>query len=209
MTEEQVIPTMTSELVLNYLRGLGKSWQGKGTALELGCWLGASSAALCEGLNEAGYNKDFWAFDKWEANDSEVIKAKEQGVNIEVDQDLSDIYFDNVEPIYNRILMWKGRAPGILQEYIGGPIEICIFDAPKQDPTFIESVRALYRNWIPGITIIGFMDYSYWKSLEHPRAIYRYQAPQRFMNRYGSHFEVIKEFDSGELFLQYKEKLII
>ncbi len=49
------IPTMTSRPVHEYLEQLGSQWTGRGVAMELGCWLGASSVPLLRGLVKAGY----------------------------------------------------------------------------------------------------------------------------------------------------------
>ena len=71
---------MTPVEVHDYLRELGTQWTGQGVAMELGCWLGASSVPLLEGLVQVGYDKLFWAFDRWIANKQQVREAREVGV---------------------------------------------------------------------------------------------------------------------------------
>jgi len=80
---------MSPPEVHDYIRDLGRTWTGQGCCMEVGCWLGATSAALLEGLVEAGYDKPFWAFDRWVANESEVRKAKDQKVKLRMKQYLS------------------------------------------------------------------------------------------------------------------------
>jgi len=45
---------MTSPEVHTYLEQLGSEWTGQGCAMELGCWLGATSVPLLQGLVQAG-----------------------------------------------------------------------------------------------------------------------------------------------------------
>ena len=85
---------MSPPVVHDYIRDLGRNWTGAGVAMEAGCWLGATSAALLEGLVEAGYDKTYWAFDRWVANMAEASKAQEQGVTIGVGQNLLPIFPD-------------------------------------------------------------------------------------------------------------------
>ena len=55
MNQNNNIPAMTPPKVHDFLYQIGTMWRGEGIAMELGCWLGASSVPLLKGLTEAGY----------------------------------------------------------------------------------------------------------------------------------------------------------
>lgn len=201
------IPAMTSPQVHEYLEELGTSWTGAGTAMELGCWLGASSIALLRGLNKAGYNKPYWAFDAWKATWDQIPKAAAQGVFLKLGQDVEPLFRLNVDPVYSDVRSHKGPLPSELFYYDESPNEICIFDAPKTDPTFSLCVKILSPFWIPGVTVLGLLDYNFY--LRHSgtkREAFR--APVRFMEKYGEHFVVEKQWDNEcVVFFRYVKKL--
>jgi hypothetical protein len=175
---------MTPEVVHDYLREIGSRWFGKGVAMELGCWLGASSYALLEGLVKAKYDRPFWAFDRWKATKYQVRKAGMCGEHLEEGQDLVTLYRDNVKAVYDKIYLIQGNIPNSLSKYSGDPIEICVFDAPKTNPVFIESITALERYFIPGVTILGLLDYYSYKKHEGPKRE-KFMAPVRFIESRG------------------------
>ena len=193
--EVEGVPAMTSTQVHNYLEELGKSWTGQGVAMELGCWLGASSIALLKGLIQAGYNKPYWAFDAWMATRDQIPKAAAQGVRLKLGQDTLPLFKENVEKVYNRLRMCKGGLPSTLSYFNYEPIEICLFDAPKTDPTFTDCIKALSPYWIPGTTILGLLDYHFYQR-HVGRKRKRFRAPVDFMEKMGSHFAVEKQWEN-------------
>ena len=201
------IPTMTSEPVHRYLTQLGIEWKGLGAAMELGCWLGASSVPLLMGLITAGYDKQFWAFDNWVANEQQVGMAREWGIEIQVGEALMPLYNKNVSKIYYRITTIFGMIPGTLVSYSGDPIEICILDAPKKNPVFINTIRALYKYWIPGVTILGLLDYKFYQRFEGKKRE-QLEAPARFIEDNKDSFELIREWDNEcPVFFKYIKPL--
>ena len=191
--KEKIIPTMTPVEVHDYLRELGRNWTGQGVAMELGCWLGASSIPLLEGLVKAGYDKHFWAFDRWVANEQQVREAKAVGVNLKLGEQLSNKYLANVNPTYHRLICIAGMLPLTLESYTKAPIEICIFDAPKKNPTFLNCIKALHKYWIPGVTILGLLDYYFYerKSGINQRDL---MAPVKFMKANEGCFTELESF---------------
>ena len=182
MGKTNVIPSMTPSVVHAYLRHVGRSWTGQGVAMELGCWLGASSHPLLEGLTEAGYDKPFYAYDLWTANKDQVIRAAQSGMMLTEGQDIAPIYEANIKKIYKYILMQKGRIPGTLDSYPGEPIEVCVFDAPKRNEVFCGAVKKLLPRFIPGVTVWGLLDYySYRKKSAKDQV--RFMAPQRVTSK--------------------------
>ncbi len=207
---EKIIPAMTPVEVHDYLRELGRNWTGQGVAMELGCWLGASSIPLLEGLVEAGYNKHFWAFDRWIANEQQARKAKMAGVHIELGEQLLNKYLMNVNPTYHKLICIAGMLPLTLESYTKAPIEICIFDAPKRNPCFISCIKELYKYWVPGVTILGLLDYYFYRS-KSGIAKQNLMAPVEFIESNVGCFTRLEEWDSSTsscMFFRYEKPLI-
>jgi len=206
------IPAMTPPEVHEYLNEIGCGWTGQGVAMEAGCWLGATSVALLEGLVEAGYDKPYWAFDRWLSNASEVYKAREQGVILSLHQNLKPIFLKNTEAIYKSIFPVQGKIPRVLNLFIEEPIEMCMFDAPKRNPIFHDSIHMLLPHFIPGVTILGLMDYYFYRSrrdIQKNGDWAKFLAPVKFIDTYSEHFTMLREFpEKGScVFFRY-EKLI-
>jgi len=163
------IPAMTPSCVHNYLYTIGKNWTGQGIAMELGSWLGATAVPLARGLVEAGYDKPLCCYDRWRANEEEAVKAGRQGVKIKKGQDLLPIFMKNILPIYHDVWTYQGSITTTLQQRGQRPIEICIFDAPKRNPVFMYAVETLSPFWIPGVTIWGLLDYTFYKRCRKAR----------------------------------------
>jgi len=164
MNRNTDIPAMTPVKVHHYLEWLGGRWTGQGVAMELGCWLGASSVALLRGLVKVGYNRPYYVFDRWTANKEQCDWAKRFGVTLSVGQELYPLFYRNVRQVYSgNLIAVVGELPETLNRYPGDKIEICLFDAPKQEPVFTGCIQALYKHWIPGVTVIGLLDYNFYK----------------------------------------------
>jgi len=208
MKETNKIPAMTSPGVHTYLEQLGSEWTGQGCAMELGCWLGASSIPLLRGLVKAGYDRDFWAFDRWWVKQDQIDKAAKQGFKLVKGQDSSLIYLKNVKAIYSKINAFRTELPGGLTNYPGGRIEILILDSVKRNPVFPDTMNYLLPYCIPGVTIIGLLDYHFWERLEGEKRK-AMRAPIEFMEKYGEHFSLLNEWKIEDVcaFFKYEKQI--
>lgn len=182
---------MTPPRVHEYLEQIGRKWTGLGVAVELGAWLGASSAALLTGLVEAGYNLPYYVYDRWIANEAQVKKAHTVGVTITDGQDLLPLFLKNVSG-YKHINTVQGNISNTIHTYPGGPIEVCLFDAPKRNPVFTVAIQAVLPHFIPGVTVLGLLDY-YFHRFRHPQDG-RFLAPVKFIEQNSRYFKKIKEW---------------
>jgi hypothetical protein len=180
------VPAMTPPIVHSYLEELGRGWQGKGAAVEFGCWLGATSMALLKGLVAAGYDRSYYAFDRWRATADEVSKAQHQGVKLAEGQDLMPIYGANVHRLYPMITTIQGDMDCGFQFFRNPSIEVCLLDAPKKDPLFGHIMTVMAKSWIPRVTVVGLLDYHFYK--RRPGEL-EYFAPVNYMAKHAQHFE--------------------
>ena len=202
------VPAMSPTIVHDYLREVGRAWRGQGVAIELGSWLGATAMPLLEGLVEVGYNRPFYAYDRWAANKAEVKKAAIGGVHLHKKQNLLPICKSNLSQIYGNLRMYRGQIPAILENYPGDPIEICLFDAPKNNPTFSTAIERLSPYWIPGVTVLGLLDY-YFYTTRSEEVRYRFLAPVTFIESHPNSFTKLAEWpgQTSSVFFRYEKKL--
>lgn len=202
------IPAMSTKEVHDYLNALGRAWLGKGVAVELGSWFGATATPLLTGLVKANYNLPAYFYDRWQANITEVAKAKRFGVKIKEGQNLLPFFRTNVltSGIPESLLNFnKGNIWQTLLEWPYGPIEYCIFDAPKRTPIFIRVLKILGPSFIPGVTVLGLLDYTFYLSKTgKKRELFKVQ--ERFINKYHEAFTLIKSWpgDCSCYFFRYE-----
>ena len=207
------VPAMTSPVVHEYLKELGLLYSGKGVVMELGCWLGGSALPLLEGLVEAGYDKQFYAFDRWKADQSQIAKAAKEGVKLKKGQDTIDLFYSNIKGTYQKVSAYKGGLPDTLcdweEEISNERVEICIFDAPKQEPIFTGCMQHILPYCIPGVTVFGLLDYHFYKRHTGIKRK-RFKAPVDFLLKYAGHFQIVKGWeDQCPVFIKYTKKLML
>jgi hypothetical protein len=181
------VPSMTPHYVHSYLRELGRGWSGRGCAVELGCWLGASTLALLSGLVERGYDLPYYCHDFWRATDEQVRLA---GGQIIAGQDLLPLFLASVSPIYAGVVARPGDIARTVGRY-DRPVEICLLDAPKTDPLFSRCMGELEPCFVPGATVLGLLDYSFHRKCPGDD---RYLAPIRYVEERARRYELEAEW---------------
>lgn len=205
----KTIPAMTPTVVHDYLRAVGRKWSGQGAVAELGCWLGATTVPLLEGLKAAGYNRPYYAFDRWECNEQQFLIGNSYGYKFRLHQDLMPVFAANVKPLNMRIHLYKGNLPVTLAGLPKNePIEVCLFDAPKKDPVFSVCADLLVPHFIPGVTVWGLLDYNFWIKKEGALRE-QLRAPVRWMERHQHNFKQLAEWptDCTCVFFKYIKKI--
>ena len=70
---------------------------------------------------------------------------------------------------------------------------MCLFDAPKKDPLFTNCVRTLAPHLVPGVTVLGLLDYRHYLKVPEGRRE-PYEAPVRFVERNRGRLELLAEW---------------
>ena len=206
-TNYKGVPALTPSVVHDYLKEVGSKWTGQGVVVELGSWLGGSAVPLLEGLVEVGYDKPFYAFDSWKATSKQVELAKEEGVGIQLNRNLEPVFLSFVNRVYNNIKSYRGRIENTVKLYPKESIEIVLFDAPKKDPLFSICMKTLSPYFIPGVTVIGLLDYYCYQNKKGVE----YMVQKEFMNQYHEHFDKIVEWPGkcDCVFFRYTKELVL
>jgi len=178
---------MTPKPVHDYLIDVGSDWKDDGVAVECGSWLGASCAALCLGLEKAGYEDIMYCFDRWHSNEEEVGKAVKQGQRIANNQNLRPKFLDNVDAVTD-IGIETQRTRISESNWCGRDIEIFLLDAAKSSPRFDRTLDIFGPHWVDG-AIVGLMDFYF------ARKIGRVPNQEEYVEDHADSFELVKEFD--------------
>lgn len=203
-----MIPTMLSQKVRDYLTEVGTSWTGQGFAVECGAWLGGGTAALADGLRQAGYDRPLCVYDRWEANKEEVGKAKAAGFTVANGQNIEPNFRSFVEPHCTFPLKtYRGRIEQA--KWCGHPIEIWLLDAAKREGPFYGALRAFGPSWIPGVTTVGLLDFGFYRSFGDDPQGELYLEQKAFIDRFSDRFELICDFgpDDSPAFYKYVEPI--
>ena len=192
------IPTMSPTSALEYLHEVGSHWSGKGVAVECGSWLGATCAALAAGLVQAGYDRSIYCYDRWKATHREVAKAgRKVGLAIRRGDNLEPIFRTYVNPIYAKLETFRGKIEKA--RWVGEPIEVFLLDAAKHEPAFTRTLRIFGPSWIPGTTVVGFLDFYYYHKIRGWRQR-MFRCQERFVEKHAGSFERLHEIGTNAFF---------
>jgi hypothetical protein len=194
----QAIPGMIRQDTMKYYKWLGSRVSGRGAVVELGCWLGQSTAALAEGLadNPAFNGRKLQVFDKfeWDAWLCDYVACFEQELRMEGHSlaasppQAGDSYLDafnascaahrdliETHPCYLYNEGESGHLPPL--NWSGEPIELIIDDLGNAS-AMIERVWAIFApSFIPGVTILVLHQYGHARA-ENLRQFTRDKAAQ-------------------------------
>lgn len=201
-TYVKTVPSMLSNDVCIYLEALGSQHTGEGIVVECGCWLGGSTAHLALGLTRAQYSGQIWCYDRWSADAREVLKAARFDVVLSEGQNLQPLFEKNLAPIGVPVIAHRG--PIQMAKTPDQPIEIFLLDAAKRPKAFFATLARFAPNWIPGKTIIGFMDLFHYRNVPRDHAG-KFSHQAYFLSNSADVFEVVQSFPDDEpVFVRYR-----
>jgi hypothetical protein len=171
------VPSMLSPWERAYLREFAKNdYLGKGAIVDLGCWLGASSVELAQGLREnprvtarAGviHAYDLFVWDASWMNEVGTVQGTPLEGKFKDGDSFLDEYLQLTEPWKDSIRVHPGDLAAV--GWSGGPIEFIFVDAMKSWSLANSIVRDFYSSLVPGISMVVHQDfgnfYVYWLHL--------------------------------------------
>jgi hypothetical protein len=128
---------------------------GAGAVVELGCWLGAGTAALAAGLRDQGSSARVVAVDRFRWNARHHPQMFDAGLADGEDFELLlRAHTRELEP-------WIETVRADLAEFRWdrGPIEILVVDAPKRRADVVRFLEVFGPSLIPGRSLVAFQDY--------------------------------------------------
>ncbi len=130
------------------------AYDGWGSVIDLGPWLGSSSAALAEGLARSGSPGPVHSYDlfRWESYMGDTADF-----GLPVGADFIEIFDRNVEPWGSRIEAHK--ADLLRARWEGGPIEILFVDAAKSWTLLAAILETFGKDLVAGRSRVVLQDF--------------------------------------------------
>ncbi|MEM7422998.1 MAG: class I SAM-dependent methyltransferase [Pseudomonadota bacterium] len=161
--EALAVPTMLSDEEGRLLHWLTRDYgTGAGAIVDLGCFLGGSTARLASGADAAGRRATIHAFDHFTIQEN----LKEKYL---YPAGIARFDGENMLPIAKHFLRpWQEMVtlvPGDIRhaEWRGEPIEILFIDAGKT-PESTDRIAMLFMpHLIPGHSVVVQQDYQHWR----------------------------------------------
>ena len=210
------IPSMGGTQIGPVLREYAREAPDNAAVVEVGCWLGAGTAQLALGIRERanGTKLRIHCYDWWRANETEINKAAKWGLQLQPGEDLLPHVQRMLRPFNVQIEFHQGELSAA--QWNDEPISLYIDDASKTPKLFFHALRTFGPSWIPGRTMVFFMDYDFWRKtgkndhmcqkefveahresfehIPHPRvAMFRYRRPVNFETWIASRLSGIQE----------------
>jgi len=156
------IPSMGGRAIGSFLQQAVTNARGNTNVIEVGSWLGAGTAQLAIGAMKRSdpYDIKIHAYDRFEASKGEVKKAGMQGVTLFPGADTLPKVKELLSGFEEQIVFHKVSLENIVYTE-KKPISVYVDDAAKTPDTFTHMLKIFSSYWIPGETILVFMDFNY------------------------------------------------
>ena len=157
------VPTMLSPKERKFYLWLAEVWAaGDAAFVDLGSFVGGSTACLAQGRTRAGHAAPIHAFDRFRASP----RVKENllypaGIAPFDSREVYDLTQHLLAPFTPPILLHKGEIEDLGWDY--GAIEILCVDAAKSDTSADYIASTFFPHLIPGRSVVVHQDYLHWK----------------------------------------------
>ena len=162
---EQVahVPTMLAAEEQQLYYWLTAHWsQDVGEVVELGSYVGGSTARLAAGLQDAGKLARVFAYDHFRSDEATKERVLYQN-------GIQPFKGENILPLSKQLLApWADRVvhrPGAIEtkDWKGGPIEILVMDASKSDVVMDRMAETFFPHLIAGQSLVVQQDFYHWR----------------------------------------------
>jgi hypothetical protein len=145
-----------------------------GAIVELGAWLGASTAYIAAAVRDSHIDTKVHVFDKFQSKPGHERKVsafyeKAGTTTIPIGPSLEQ-FRANLGELMRHVRVQRGQIEAL--EWDGGPISVLITDAPKRVPAISAVLTRLREAIVPG-TIMAWQDFCHFPSYEIPACLYR------------------------------------
>lgn len=163
-----------------YLRQLAETqFTGQGAIIDLGSWLGSTTIALAQGLEQntrpAARDAKVLAFDRflWAAYMDPHVAQTELAGRYRPGDNFLDEFQRRVAPWRQRIEVCAGDLSAAT--WSGGPIELLVVDAMKSWELSSVIAKAFYPALVPGRSRLIHQDFAHFATPWIPLAMHRLQ----------------------------------
>ncbi len=177
-----LIPAMTTDAERECYYRLVSEGVGKGAIVELGAWLGASTAYIASAIRDSGSDQKAQVYDKFQSKPGHAQKVKtfyaKKGIEaMPIGPCLLD-FQKNLGPLMGHVETHPGQIENL--KWKGGPISVLITDAPKRVPQ-ISSVLTKFKDALQPGSVMAWQDFCHFPSYEIPACLYRLRDRLEFV----------------------------
>jgi hypothetical protein len=176
------IAAMTSEAERACYYRLARECAPKGEIVELGAWLGASTAFIAAGIRDSGIGRKAHVYDQFISKPGHIEKVRafydKRGIDRAPVGPSLEAFKDNLGPLLSYVEPHQGKIEGM--RWDRGPISLLVTDAPKRVPAISAVLMALRDALQPG-AIMAWQDFCHFPSYEIPACLYRLRHHLEFV----------------------------
>jgi predicted O-methyltransferase YrrM len=182
VTDLPPIAAMTTDAERECYYRLAKEAAGTGAIVELGAWMGASTAYIAAGIRDSGVEAKAHVYDKFESKPGHIGKVKafydKHGIDRIPVGPCLQTFRDNLGPL----LEYVEPHPGQIEQMRWGKesISLLVTDAPKRVPA-ISAVLTTLRNALQPGALMAWQDFCHFPSYEIPACLYRLRDHLEFV----------------------------
>jgi hypothetical protein len=168
------IPAMTTDAERECYYRLVRGSAGMGAIVELGAWLGASTAYIAAAIRDSGAGGKVQVYDKFQSKAGHARKVEafyaRNGISDMPAGPCLEQFRANLGPLMAHVEVHRGLIETMA--WSGEPIAVLITDAPKRVPQISAVLTNLREAMRPG-TIMAWQDFCHFPSYEIPACLYR------------------------------------
>jgi hypothetical protein len=165
---------MTTDAERECYYRLAKEGAERGAIIELGAWMGASTAYIAAGVRDSGVQTKVQVYDKFQSKPGHIRKVKEfyskRGIDRAPVGPCLATFRDNLGSLMAHVQPHQGMIEKL--KWNGDPISVLITDAPKRVPQ-ISAVLTEFRKALQPGSIMAWQDFCHFPSYEIPACLYR------------------------------------
>jgi hypothetical protein len=173
---------MTTDAERECYYRLAKEAAGKGAIVELGAWMGASTAYIAAGIRDSGVDAKALVYDKFESKPGHIEKVKafydKKGIDAVPVGPSLQTFRDNLGPLMRYVSPHQCQIEKM--QWPGAPISLLVTDAPKRVPAISAVLTNLREALKPG-AIMAWQDFCHFPSYEIPACLYRLREHLEFV----------------------------
>ncbi len=183
LSDMPVIPAMTTDEERACYYRLAKELAHHGAVVELGAWLGASSAYIAAAMRDSGTGKKAHVFDRFVSKTGHADKVRAFFADRAASKKIPlgpafDQFKANLGQLMDHIEPHRGEIVSI--DWSGGPISLLVTDAPKRVPQISAVLTRLRKSLVPG-SVMAWQDFCHFPSYEIAACLYRLREHLEFV----------------------------
>lgn len=176
------IPAMTTDAERECYYRLAKAAAPSGAVVELGAWMGASTAYIAAGVRDSGAPIKAQVYDQFVSKAGHIAKVQafydKRGIDAVPVGPSLEAFKSNLGPLLSYIEPHQGKIEAM--EWDDEPIALLVTDAPKRVPAISSVLMALRDALKPG-AIMAWQDFCHFPSYEIPACLYRLRDHLEFV----------------------------